>query len=69
MDLARIAEQLKHPSKEGAEFDEWVREQVRKHGPLSSEELREQVLDYVWGMRAEGSTISRDEMAKRLFRY
>ena len=61
--------QLRDPSEEGAKFDAWVKEELSKRPPMTQEELREQVLDYVWGMRVEGSTISRDEMAKRIFRY
>ena len=66
---AQAIEKIKELSKENAEFDKKIREELRKRPPMTKEDRREQVLNYCFGLLPEGSTMSRDELAKMIFPY
>ena len=67
--LEIVSEQMKELSKGNAEIVQELKEVLRKHPPMTPEERRTQVLDYCFGHLPEGSTLSRDQLAKIIFRY
>lgn len=69
MAYSQAVEKIKKLRKDNGEFDEKIREELRKRSPMTPKERREQVLNYCFGLLPEGSTMSRDELAKMIFPY